>query len=251
MKFFKIEKVTGDNINKIMYPTGELLNRVYPSLTALNIHSEELKNLFHTKQISPQKMIPSKYNEIRYFQGDNFSDIDKEDWIKLDIYYFSTKNISMHLLGYLISPELKKTMVRFLLGFEHRFVKAELRFQNKLYNYFYFQYLSHCTYEMMWEFERIKIYNKDEPQKLADIQIKEKYKLIHFSGMIGVDKKYDNWLCEITMPKYADMLLIPHFGQAVSERLKIAMETAGCLGVEFRELPHIRLKFDEGYPIEY
>lgn len=146
-----------------------------------------------------------------------------------------------------ISKKFKDTLTGFNLG-ESRFYEAKVLFKAESYDYFIFQ-VKQNQYKEFIDFSKTSFNNLDPYEDFGEDELEIK----QFSSLESVTeyaKENWDWIWSyhrvVMKPEFRELDFVTFYqlGDLVSERLKVAIESAGITGVAFQELP-IPIEFSD------
>lgn len=219
-------------------------------IAGMNGETVKGKELFFDGKCGPDKFFDKMY-EFDYLTPINQGGDWYEEQPVLGIYHYHFWMCEAPFGGWLkpISKNLKEILEKFNLG-EHRFYTAWVLFNGIKHPYFVMQILRN-EYQKYIDFDKTLFNNLDSSRNIKD-RVFETYSLQSVDAASEYSRAKSgsgiNWNYEriVMKPEFKefDFFTFYKLGDVVSERLKNAIEEAGLIGLEFKELP-IPIEFSD------
>ncbi len=143
--------------------------------------------------------------------------------------------------GFLISPKFKELIDNsdVILGLDHHFYPALLRYQGELKEYYLFQYCYDHRSEVIWEDVRMtkdsELYHFNNDDDFFDMFIK-----------LNKERSLRESHTTFVLKNYSDIVLLPAFGyMMISEKFRNLIIDNQISGFNVSKVDHVSIEFDQ------
>lgn len=246
MKYFQMERTISDpnTLDEYLLKQGERSYKTLPDVNAKYFNSDHLKSIFREKIVNRRNIVKD-LPCLDFFICYSISYKQEYDWILLDIYYLTGTDVAIDIRGFLSSPKLRTTLKagHFVLGTDHHFYPAKLRFQGDYLDYFLFQYIYNNYDEVCWN--KTRCWKKlDEKDSFEEIVVTSSSDISQPFLKYWYKKGINDFKVEFWFDSFTDILVDPILGYTmISERLKRDLEKNEISGIEFSEVDFLEINF--------
>lgn len=216
-----------------------------PSASIRFLKDKNIWDLFKSKAINKSTLIkPEACLDFFNCEESTGEYLEDYDWILLDGYglRYESEYSPLSINGWLISIRLKQLLNQnsLILGKEHVYHPAKLRFQDDYLDYFLYQYINYDN--DIVDLDQSTVIHL--PEGIDDSDPTDFSSYEELKRLIGWYEKAENFKVGLHFKENQDVFNIGLIkGTYASEKFKKIVEDNGITGFEFKPCPHLEITF--------
>jgi hypothetical protein len=239
IKFYKLSKAISSE-DVLDEDLDYASKKVHPNVNGATIKDAVARRAFIDKRINRRK-ICREIPVLDHFYCYNGTDNKEYDWILLDGYYTTGSEVPIRINGFLVSAHFKQLLDNsdLILGSDHHFYPAFLRYQGDLREYYLFQYCYDHNGQVVWE--DVRMTRDNELCRFNnDDDFFETYIKLYKARILN------EYHTAFVLKNYSDIVILPEFGYTmISEKFRNLIIDNEISGFIVAEVDFISIKFDQ------